>query len=70
MIFYSKEKYENEIIWDKEENKILCKFEDGKCNVRDNRVKEILKSLGYKNDGTEEEEIIEVKKAKKGKKDN
>ena len=42
-------------MWDLELNKVLCRFENGEFETKEDRVKDILLDLGYKHDG----EIIE-----------
>lgn len=46
------------MVWDKERNKLLCKFENGEFQTQDERVKNILISLGYEND--DDDEIVVV----------
>lgn len=54
MIFYG-----NDIVWDKENNKPLCQFVNGEYEAKNNREIEILYSLGYKHDESEQVEIEE-----------
>ena len=49
----------NGIIWDAENNKNLCKFENGEFETENKRVIHILTEMGYENDGMREEEIKE-----------
>lgn len=37
-------------VWDKENDKILCRFVDGEFQTEDKRVIKILTELGYKSD--------------------
>lgn len=63
--------YGNDLIWDKENNKPLCKFKDGVYDAKDNREIEILYSLGYEHEELNPAEIEkeQVKEEKpKGKK--
>lgn len=45
--------YGNGVVWDKENNKRLCKFINGEFDAEDERVIAILKSLGYQYDDYE-----------------
>ncbi|MBD1223287.1 hypothetical protein [Virgibacillus halodenitrificans] len=45
----------NGLVWDKEKNKLLCKFENGKYETDDKREQKILDDLGYESDGYNDE---------------
>jgi len=53
--------YGNGIVWDKELNKALCKFnKHGEFETDDKRVIDILVSLDYKHDEVIAEEVVEI----------
>jgi hypothetical protein len=60
----------DDLIWDKENAKPLCKFKDGVYDAKDNREIEILHGLGYKHDEPEQVEVkpVEIEEKPKGKK--
>ena len=47
------------VVWDKERNKILCKFVDGSFETTDERTKNILNGLKFPCDNYDEIVIVE-----------
>ena len=59
--------YGNGIVWDKELNKALCKFnKHGEFETDDKRVIDILVSLEYKHDGLVEVKEVEIEPVEEG----
>ncbi|OEH86248.1 hypothetical protein BHU72_11990 [Desulfuribacillus stibiiarsenatis] len=48
--------YGTGLVWDKENNKLLCKFVDGKFETNDQRTANILINAGYEFEGEIEDE--------------
>lgn len=57
----------DDLIWDKENAKPLCKFKDGVYDAKDNREIEILHALKYKHDEPEQVEVKPVAEEEKPK---
>lgn len=49
----------NGLVWDKDNDCVLCKFINGEYYTTDEREKEILRNIGFKYDDEDEIPIIE-----------
>ncbi len=58
MLFLSNK---NEIVWDKDNDKALCKFQNGKYEAKNSREIELLKKMGYKSDKSDKKVTREEK---------
>lgn len=56
---------DNQIIWDTERGRALCRFQGGALETDDERTISILKSLGYESEGEPEAEETEPEKTPK-----
>ena len=54
--------YGNGVVWNAEEDRRLCKFNNGVFNTTDQRVIDKLLSLGYKSDCVSAEEPVQAQK--------
>jgi hypothetical protein len=50
----------NLVVWDKDNNRILCKFKNGEFSTDDGRTMRILEERGFENDGVIEVPFVEV----------
>lgn len=65
---------DNQIVWDGERGKALCRFKEGALETDDERTISMLQSLGYESEGepkkkaesSEEQQESEPEKSKRG----